>query len=237
MCVFWCVRVDSTDKWTKRVWMENVKLNGRLLGSLQLWTHVHVRGNCHDWAPVSSVWDDTVGVTSQRHTHTHECSYKRMYSHTHLQRSHFIISLASEGCCSSWKEWGSDPPCSLITVLIMLPGNNMHFIFFPSLCLYHLNPHPPLSHPPSSLMFLSCPLCSNLYIIFSLSCAHSLCPHLCSPPLPLVIFFFLDFQSCLICVARRVPMKERPMLPTHESFTTRQDLQGTQVTQRGAANY
>ncbi|XP_008394575.1 nuclear receptor coactivator 2 isoform X3 [Poecilia reticulata] len=35
-----------------------------------------------------------------------------------------------------------------------------------------------------------------------------------------------DFQSCLICVARRVPTKERPMLPTHESFTTRQDLQG-----------
>ncbi|XP_010779694.1 nuclear receptor coactivator 2-like, partial [Notothenia coriiceps] len=34
------------------------------------------------------------------------------------------------------------------------------------------------------------------------------------------------FQSCLICVARRVPMKERPVLPTHESFTTRQDLQG-----------
>uniref|UniRef100_A0A674P5N5 Nuclear receptor coactivator n=1 Tax=Takifugu rubripes TaxID=31033 RepID=A0A674P5N5_TAKRU len=33
-------------------------------------------------------------------------------------------------------------------------------------------------------------------------------------------------QSCLICVARRVPMKERPILPTHESFTTRQDLQG-----------
>uniref|UniRef100_A0A8C7TY60 Nuclear receptor coactivator n=1 Tax=Oncorhynchus mykiss TaxID=8022 RepID=A0A8C7TY60_ONCMY len=35
-----------------------------------------------------------------------------------------------------------------------------------------------------------------------------------------------DFQSCLICVARRVPVKERPMLPTYESFTTRQDLQG-----------
>uniref|UniRef100_A0AAY5EIA6 Nuclear receptor coactivator n=1 Tax=Electrophorus electricus TaxID=8005 RepID=A0AAY5EIA6_ELEEL len=35
-----------------------------------------------------------------------------------------------------------------------------------------------------------------------------------------------DLQSCLICVARRVPMKERPILPTHESFTTRQDLQG-----------
>ncbi|XP_017262105.1 nuclear receptor coactivator 2 isoform X2 [Kryptolebias marmoratus] len=35
-----------------------------------------------------------------------------------------------------------------------------------------------------------------------------------------------DFQSCLICVARRVPTKERPVLPTHESFTTRQDLQG-----------
>ncbi|XP_026147869.1 nuclear receptor coactivator 2 isoform X3 [Mastacembelus armatus] len=35
-----------------------------------------------------------------------------------------------------------------------------------------------------------------------------------------------NLQSCLICVARRVPIKERPMLPTHESFTTRQDLQG-----------
>uniref|UniRef100_A0A8C7XTA4 Nuclear receptor coactivator n=1 Tax=Oryzias sinensis TaxID=183150 RepID=A0A8C7XTA4_9TELE len=34
------------------------------------------------------------------------------------------------------------------------------------------------------------------------------------------------FQSCLICVARRVPTKERPLPPTHESFTTRQDLQG-----------
>ncbi|XP_062338210.1 nuclear receptor coactivator 2-like isoform X1 [Osmerus eperlanus] len=34
-----------------------------------------------------------------------------------------------------------------------------------------------------------------------------------------------DFQSCLICVARRVP-KERPALPSYESFTTRQDLQG-----------
>ncbi|XP_056913746.1 nuclear receptor coactivator 2-like isoform X5 [Takifugu flavidus] len=35
-----------------------------------------------------------------------------------------------------------------------------------------------------------------------------------------------DFQSCLICVARRVPVKERPVIPTYESFTTRQDLQG-----------
>uniref|UniRef100_A0A8C5I8C7 Nuclear receptor coactivator 2 n=1 Tax=Gouania willdenowi TaxID=441366 RepID=A0A8C5I8C7_GOUWI len=35
-----------------------------------------------------------------------------------------------------------------------------------------------------------------------------------------------DFQSCLICVARRVPVKERTMMPTYESFTTRQDLQG-----------
>ncbi|XP_025056184.1 nuclear receptor coactivator 2 isoform X1 [Alligator sinensis] len=34
-----------------------------------------------------------------------------------------------------------------------------------------------------------------------------------------------DLQSCLICVARRVPMKERP-LPSSENFTTRQDLQG-----------
>ncbi|XP_056378076.1 nuclear receptor coactivator 2 isoform X1 [Hyla sarda] len=35
-----------------------------------------------------------------------------------------------------------------------------------------------------------------------------------------------DLQSCLICVARRVPMKERPPLPTSETFSTRQDLQG-----------
>ncbi|XP_029409855.1 nuclear receptor coactivator 2 isoform X4 [Nannospalax galili] len=35
-----------------------------------------------------------------------------------------------------------------------------------------------------------------------------------------------DLQSCLICVARRVPMKERTVLPSSESFTTRQDLQG-----------
>ncbi|XP_077955809.1 nuclear receptor coactivator 2-like isoform X2 [Gasterosteus aculeatus] len=35
-----------------------------------------------------------------------------------------------------------------------------------------------------------------------------------------------DFQSCLICVARRVPVKERPVTPAYESFTTRQDLQG-----------
>uniref|UniRef100_A0A3Q1AH63 Nuclear receptor coactivator 2 n=1 Tax=Amphiprion ocellaris TaxID=80972 RepID=A0A3Q1AH63_AMPOC len=35
-----------------------------------------------------------------------------------------------------------------------------------------------------------------------------------------------DFQSCLICVARRVPVKERPVMPSFESFTTRQDLQG-----------
>ncbi|KAM7379772.1 hypothetical protein PAMP_005299 [Pampus punctatissimus] len=35
-----------------------------------------------------------------------------------------------------------------------------------------------------------------------------------------------DFQSCLICVARRVPIKERPVMPSYESFTTRQDLQG-----------
>ncbi|XP_019383323.1 PREDICTED: nuclear receptor coactivator 2 isoform X2 [Gavialis gangeticus] len=34
-----------------------------------------------------------------------------------------------------------------------------------------------------------------------------------------------DLQSCLICVARRVPVKERP-LPSSENFTTRQDLQG-----------
>ncbi|XP_004637592.1 nuclear receptor coactivator 2 isoform X4 [Octodon degus] len=35
-----------------------------------------------------------------------------------------------------------------------------------------------------------------------------------------------DLQSCLICVARRVHMKERPFPPSSESFTTRQDLQG-----------
>ncbi|XP_030409117.1 nuclear receptor coactivator 2 isoform X3 [Gopherus evgoodei] len=35
-----------------------------------------------------------------------------------------------------------------------------------------------------------------------------------------------DLQSCLICVARRIPMKERPVPPSSESFSTRQDLQG-----------
>ncbi|XP_067409736.1 nuclear receptor coactivator 2 isoform X2 [Emydura macquarii macquarii] len=35
-----------------------------------------------------------------------------------------------------------------------------------------------------------------------------------------------DLQSCLICVARRVPMKERQAPPASESFSTRQDLQG-----------
>lgn len=40
------------------------------------------------------------------------------------------------------------------------------------------------------------------------------------------LFKHADFQSCLICVARRVPVKERPVMPTYESFTTWQDLQG-----------
>ncbi|XP_061776748.1 nuclear receptor coactivator 2-like [Nerophis ophidion] len=35
-----------------------------------------------------------------------------------------------------------------------------------------------------------------------------------------------DLQSCLICVARRVPVKERAAMSSYESFTTRQDLQG-----------
>ncbi|XP_054623992.1 nuclear receptor coactivator 2-like [Dunckerocampus dactyliophorus] len=35
-----------------------------------------------------------------------------------------------------------------------------------------------------------------------------------------------DLQSCLICVARRVPVKERGAMASYESFTTRQDLQG-----------
>lgn len=126
---------------------------------------------------------------------------------------------------------GAEPwsPCSLITVLIMLPGNNMHFIFFPSLCLYHSRPRLPLSSllssptPPSS----SSPLCPVLFVTsstWSLLFLHPFPLFPCARPLVLSL---LDFQSCLICVARRVPMKERPMLPTHESFTTRQDLQGT----------
>lgn len=40
------------------------------------------------------------------------------------------------------------------------------------------------------------------------------------------VSFIEDLQSCLICVARRAPLKERPALPSSESFTTRQDLQG-----------
>ncbi|XP_067836451.1 nuclear receptor coactivator 2 isoform X3 [Heptranchias perlo] len=35
-----------------------------------------------------------------------------------------------------------------------------------------------------------------------------------------------DLQSCLICVARRVPVKERPQFSSTESFTTRHDLTG-----------
>ncbi|KAG7455107.1 hypothetical protein MATL_G00253040 [Megalops atlanticus] len=35
-----------------------------------------------------------------------------------------------------------------------------------------------------------------------------------------------DLQSCLICVARRIPGRDKPVFPVHESFTTRQDLQG-----------
>ncbi|XP_060678718.1 nuclear receptor coactivator 2 isoform X7 [Hemiscyllium ocellatum] len=35
-----------------------------------------------------------------------------------------------------------------------------------------------------------------------------------------------DLQSCLICVARRVPIKERPQFVNTESFTTRHDLTG-----------
>ncbi|XP_078396479.1 nuclear receptor coactivator 2 isoform X3 [Cetorhinus maximus] len=35
-----------------------------------------------------------------------------------------------------------------------------------------------------------------------------------------------DLQSCLICVARRVPVKERPQFANTESFTTRHDLTG-----------
>ncbi|XP_077413219.1 nuclear receptor coactivator 2-like isoform X2 [Vanacampus margaritifer] len=35
-----------------------------------------------------------------------------------------------------------------------------------------------------------------------------------------------DLQSCLICVARRVPVKEQTAMSSYESFTTRQDLQG-----------
>lgn len=133
--------------------------------------------------------------------------------------------------------------CSLITVLIMLPGNNMHFIFFPSLCLYHLHPIPPLSPIPSPFHLFCLSLCfCFFFVIYSisyfLSCAilFSLSEFLIIFTLFFFIFFFLDFQSCLICVARRVPTKERPMLPAHESFTTRQDLQGTRTCQP-AVNY
>lgn len=124
--------------------------------------------------------------------------------------SHFIIPLASPLLLFLR---GAEPrsPCSLITVLITLPGNNVHFIFRLPSCLYHSHHLPPL-HP---VLFL-----------ISTSSILSPAPFLRSfpPSFPLCL---LDLQSCLICVARRVPMKERPMLPTHESFTTRQDLQGT----------
>lgn len=110
----------------------------------------------------------------------------------------------------------------------MLPGNNMHFIFFPSLCLYHSHPNPLLSLSPLPSPFIPSltALSSLLYPLPDLFFP----PHV--PSVFSISLSFLDFQSCLICVARRVPMKERPMLPPHESFTTRQDLQGTQISHK-----
>ena len=46
-----------------------------------------------------------------------------------------------------------------------------------------------------------------------------------------------EFRSCLICVARRVPGRERSAPPAYESFTTRQDLKGTLNTQRRASRH
>ncbi len=75
---------------------------------------------------------------------------------------------------------GAEPwsPCSLITVLIMLPGNNMHFIFFPSLCFYHSRPHPPslLSSPIPLHPFCICPVPFVTSSTWSfLSSTHFLC--------------------------------------------------------------
>lgn len=81
----------------------------------------------------------------------------------------------------------------------------MHSISFPPSCL-HRSRHHPSPPSPVTVLFVTSPA-----LFFS-------------PPRSLTP---ADLQSCLICVARRVPMKERPMLPAHESFTTRQDLQGT----------
>lgn len=79
--------------------------------------------------------------------------------------SHFIIPPASYLLLFMR---GAEPwsPCSLISILIMLPGNNMHFIFCPS-CLYHSHHHPPL-HP---VLFL-----------ISTSSILSSTPSLCSSP-------------------------------------------------------
>ena len=57
----------------------------------------------------------------------------------------------------------------------MLPGNNMHFIFFPCLCFYHLRPHPPLSSPFPSPFIPSVSALSSLLHplprLFSLLCS------------------------------------------------------------------
>lgn len=85
--------------------------------------------------------------------------------------------------------------CSLITVLIMLPGNNMHFIFFPSLCLYHLHPIPPLSPIPSPFHLFCLSLCfCFFFVIYSISYFLS-CAILFSLSEFLIIFtlFFLFF--------------------------------------------
>lgn len=174
---------------------------------------------------MSSVWDGTVGETSRRNTHLSELTLRSTHTPSKVTLHHFpcqrLLLLLMKGA----EPWS---PCSLITVLIMLPGNNMHFIFFPSLCLYHLHPHPPL---------FSCPIPLHLFclgpVLFVTYSVPS-CPLLCFLSSSFCFSLsHLDFQSCLICVARRVPMKERPMLPTHESFTTRQDLQGTLTSHTG----
>lgn len=167
-------------------------------------------------------------MTSRRHRHgsAHTQASIHTHTHTHTFKGHTSSFPLPAMAAPPHERSEALIPMLINNCINYAARNNMHFIFFPSLCLCHLCPYPLPSHPPSSLLSLPCPLCFilYLYLFFTLHI-----PSVCSTVSPFVflLFLFLDLQSCLICVARRVPMKERPMLPTHESFTTRQDLQGT----------
>lgn len=164
---------------------------------------------------VSSVWDGSVGVTSRRNGRAPRQACTHMYTYTHFKGHTSSFPLAAIAAASPHESCGSLIPLLFNNCINYAAWNNMHYIFYP-LTPCHLYLHPLFS--PTLSMFCLCPV---LFLMSYFLSSHLLCLLQC------LTLFYSDFQSCLICVARRVPLKERPMLPAHESFTTRQDLQGT----------